>query len=699
MPIMFQFSADNKIKISFLHGTTTSMQKDPVLDLCYMSFYYESLHFLSSCNGLTLVCYEQHIPRVGIYRFAVINPLTKGRHNLPPISLKIKIRRRDMKLDGPCDASGIGFDDSTNTFKTVFYVVKNPYRNVVRTMVHSSGTSSWRKIAPNPAYPISGGGVFSDGRLHWLTCDNELSEDDYFRKIVWFDVKTEEFGLPLDPPEGMRCHCHFINQLVDLNGEVYFELTSWTTTKKIIDEEHARLRGAQQKLAKVEEKQEKLENRIDHAIQTHRLLEEQLLNLRKLSGIHKKPLSKAEREFKMEFGIAKVPRKEEVDKKIFMTDHTLLFPEDIIYKILSRLPIKSLARFRCVCKLWLKYINDPYLRTIHVKEEPAPLLFERGSFDDSNKIQISFLRGTTSLQQDPILDLCSKSPYYSIQFLGSCNGLILVRYEQSPSRAGIYRFAVINPLSKRHHNLPPIPINIRSGLTDRHDPCVAAGIGFDDSTNTFKTVFSILKNSKRNVVCTMVHSSGTSSWRKIAQINPANPIIGAGVFSDGRLHWLTCNHGFREYNYLRKVVWFDVRTEEFGMPIDPPKGWRWSPPDPYPYELVDLNGEVGYAFFGRTGVKLWILKHDEWVLHCSFDPSLIWPKYYDYDAEVSGCWNKDGDILLNCDDAERLFVLFSLIFRDKRCYWIDLFDMSNRGQLQSINSETMDKTWKGMAGP
>ncbi|KAD7480261.1 hypothetical protein E3N88_03397 [Mikania micrantha] len=93
----------------------------------------------------------------------------------------------------------------------------------------------------------------------------------------------------------------FHENYVEYAHKVYFELKHHgPQLKKIIDEQHARLREAQQKLAKVEEKQEKLENRIDHAIETHGFLEERLLNLRNLPGIHKKPLSKAEREFKME---------------------------------------------------------------------------------------------------------------------------------------------------------------------------------------------------------------------------------------------------------------------------------------------------------------------------------------------------------------------------------------------------------------
>lgn len=72
--------------------------------------------------------------------------------------------------------------------------------------------------------------------------------------------------------------------------------------KRIIDDQHARLDEAQDKILKVEEKQSILEDRIAHAIQQHSFLEERLKRLRNLPGAHKKPLSRAERELKSELG-------------------------------------------------------------------------------------------------------------------------------------------------------------------------------------------------------------------------------------------------------------------------------------------------------------------------------------------------------------------------------------------------------------
>jgi hypothetical protein len=72
--------------------------------------------------------------------------------------------------------------------------------------------------------------------------------------------------------------------------------------KRIIDDQHARLVGVEQNLQKVEDKQLRLEERIDRATQVHNLLEQRLQRLRNLPGAHKKPLSRAEREFKSELG-------------------------------------------------------------------------------------------------------------------------------------------------------------------------------------------------------------------------------------------------------------------------------------------------------------------------------------------------------------------------------------------------------------
>ncbi|KAG6600932.1 Nuclear pore complex protein NUP88, partial [Cucurbita argyrosperma subsp. sororia] len=86
---------------------------------------------------------------------------------------------------------------------------------------------------------------------------------------------------------------------VEYAHSVYYELKQHgPRLKRLNDDQQTRLREAQQKLLKVEGKQQVLDDRIESAIKLHNVLEERIHRLKNLPGAHKKPLSKAEREFK-----------------------------------------------------------------------------------------------------------------------------------------------------------------------------------------------------------------------------------------------------------------------------------------------------------------------------------------------------------------------------------------------------------------
>ncbi|KAL8470404.1 hypothetical protein ACS0TY_033038 [Phlomoides rotata] len=93
----------------------------------------------------------------------------------------------------------------------------------------------------------------------------------------------------------------FHENYVEYAHKVYFELQHHAPQlKKIIDNQHSQLREMQQKLLEVEKKKEVIDDRVDRAVNLHSTLEDRLQNLRCLPGSHKKPLSKAERDFKSE---------------------------------------------------------------------------------------------------------------------------------------------------------------------------------------------------------------------------------------------------------------------------------------------------------------------------------------------------------------------------------------------------------------
>ncbi|CAM8965005.1 unnamed protein product [Rhodiola kirilowii] len=124
-------------------------------------------------------------------------------------------------------------------------------------------------------------------------------------KAVLLPQAHNSRSITADSIEGrsiLHQYCRaFHENYVEYGHKVYFELKHHgPQIKKIIDDMQNRLGEAREKLVKVEAKQSMLDNRVDSAIKKHDDLERRLKRLRNLPGYHKKPLSKAERDFKSE---------------------------------------------------------------------------------------------------------------------------------------------------------------------------------------------------------------------------------------------------------------------------------------------------------------------------------------------------------------------------------------------------------------
>ncbi|PWA51067.1 beta-amyrin synthase [Artemisia annua] len=334
--------------------------------------------------------------------------------------------------------------------------------------------------------------------------------------------------------------------------------------------------------------------------------------------------------------------------------------------ILSKLPVKSLARFRCVSKLWCEYIDEPYLAAIHreqVIEEHTPIMFYQNPPRPKlpNTLCFHKIEPRTAHVFEPnnVPDfqfVCkkplNKDSLTRVRFRGSCNGVICISEDDGKV---VTTLAVIHPIKKQCYKLPTFPLRFNCFMN--RESC---GLGFDSSTNTFKMVCVLLKGlcpstdpkSVRKCLCTMMHVFGTKSWREIPQV-PSYPIEGKAVFSNGCLLWLVSEFDRQSQDDRSHVISFDLKKEEFGL-INPPisignplKRVISSGYD----QLVDLNGQVGY--FCNSTMEVWVLNNKkEWVPHCRMDDL---PNRWLY---VLGCLNKDGDILCKVviDLKDRFFV-------------------------------------------
>nr|XP_043633431.1 F-box/kelch-repeat protein At3g23880-like [Erigeron canadensis] len=213
-------------------------------------------------------------------------------------------------------------------------------------------------------------------------------------------------------------------------------------------------------------------------------------------------------------------------------------PKDALYQIFARLPIKSLARFRCVCKLWCNYIDDPYLASINVKQTIPMMLHQYHSLPEQSAGRefniIESEEGNSTIfkvKQDPIYRFqCNRDPIVDI---GICNGMIFFsQYDISSCT----HFSVIHPLRKERYELPFLDLQFPLSCPN------AYGLGFDDSTKTFKVVCLFdrdpISTDSWGGLWAMVHVLGTYWWRKIPHIPDCSLMQGQGVFVKGLLHWV-----------------------------------------------------------------------------------------------------------------------------------------------------------------
>ncbi|PPE02904.1 hypothetical protein GOBAR_DD00064 [Gossypium barbadense] len=164
-------------------------------------------------------------------------------------------------------------------------------------------------------------------------------------------------------------------------------------------------------------------------------------------------------------------------------------PEMVMLEILSKLPVKSLTRFRCVCKPWCSSFQTPHFITKHhrnnLHNNNLNLLLKRCQGNTRDDIyyfsQLSIEKGQNFSAQHnihlPFFEDCWYAPVVS----GPCNGLLCLHDAD--------KVALWNPSTREFKSLPQSTVQRPPSVDSTSFDCF--GIGFDSQSGDYK-VFSTL---------------------------------------------------------------------------------------------------------------------------------------------------------------------------------------------------------------
>uniref|UniRef100_A0A2N9FM30 F-box domain-containing protein n=1 Tax=Fagus sylvatica TaxID=28930 RepID=A0A2N9FM30_FAGSY len=230
-------------------------------------------------------------------------------------------------------------------------------------------------------------------------------------------------------------------------------------------------------------------------------------------------------------------------------------PDEIVFDILTRVPVKSLIRFRCVSKSWYSSTANPIFITAHFNQAQSLsnnnhngyLLYESASRELCSVI----------CNSDYTLTHISsfEIPFSGVEFVGFCNGIFCLH---KCSNNVLYLW---NPSIRKFKMLNTTRLCVPAASEN-----VSIGLAYHSHNNDFKILR--IKSYKVQPPAAEVYTLSTDSWRWVEipfdSLNECGPdrlfgyvISSPCLFLHGALHSIakTPHHDF--------ILAFDVNDEKF----------------------------------------------------------------------------------------------------------------------------------------
>ncbi|ESQ30576.1 hypothetical protein EUTSA_v10011995mg [Eutrema salsugineum] len=366
---------------------------------------------------------------------------------------------------------------------------------------------------------------------------------------------------------------------------------------------------------------------------------------------------------------------------------------DLVNDILSRLPAKSVARFRCVSKLWSSILLRPYFTEFFLTRSSARprLLF---AVEQEGDDWCFFTSPQPKIPDDEELSLevtadCQmKFPGGNtcLEFCGRASDLIYLCPHISEHDQCII---ICKPSTGQFTSLPiPKECNRRSFWR--------SFLGFDPIGKHFKvlSIGDLDADEKRCQYQILTLGTGNDSWRKIHC--PLNHFPSSeGICINGVLYYLAEYSAEQRDGTCYMIVCFDVRSEKFKFIYRDFISYRDNT------ELINYKGKLGVVTWEydchtctmrSLTLCLWVIKDAEEPESSKWSEYVytIWESQFD-GCDVSTFWGNPivgvtatGEIVISTEDASKPFYVF--FFNPERSTVLSVeiqgFRAANHGALQ-----------------
>ncbi|KAL8051773.1 hypothetical protein ABFX02_06G170600 [Erythranthe guttata] len=303
-------------------------------------------------------------------------------------------------------------------------------------------------------------------------------------------------------------------------------------------------------------------------------------------------------------------------------------PDEILLEIFSRLPAKSIVKYRSLSKKWRTILSTKHFVKSHLARKPHQESFIYISSEYLTVHSIDKIEGAAAVVSRKI-----ELPNKCMRVVGSCDGLVLLRNDEG----GIF---LLNPVTLQFASV--LPASPTQALIH-----FKFGFGYDSSVDDYKIFRYYVRDLIVPGVFLDVYYVRGGFWKSVE--NPAyipnHFEIGHGAFLNGAIHWLATkpvelDYRITAFDFAREVfdeIPLPIRIDEDGIVLR--------------YKLVVFDGCLCLVKYKmNSGTDVWIMKE--------YGMAESWTKY-DFRGELKPfCYIHGGeDVLVSKSESLHFYNL------------------------------------------